>query len=264
MLKKLLKYDLKANAIYMLILSAIFLAITIITRFAMSNIITTSYYSSYYSSGYNVLNVLSSASFMVLYVISIGAMAIVPFILSFKRFYSNMMGMEGYLSFTLPVKTSTHLFSKIYAALIWMVGSLILIVISFFIVFGSYADWSLYDFFYDVFYALNLDQLSIVMMYVIDWAVRLISLVIIMYSAICLGNLAGKRRLLASVGIYIGINIVISIITTIASTILTMATGLYTTNNFLSLGLSTLIHAGVCVGGFILCQYIMSKKLNLE
>jgi len=43
-----------------------------------------------------------------------------------------------------------------------------------------------------------------------------------------------------------------------------MATGIYYRNSFLSLGLSIIINAGVCIGGFVLCHYIMSKKLNLE
>lgn len=58
-----------------------------------------------------------------------GAMACVGVlnVLAYMRFYKNLFTDEGYLTFTLPVKRSTLLISKMLNIAIWSVGSLILL-----------------------------------------------------------------------------------------------------------------------------------------
>ena len=48
-------------------------------------------------------------------------------VLAYMRFYKNLFTDEGYLTFTLPVKRSTLLISKMLNIAIWSVGSLILL-----------------------------------------------------------------------------------------------------------------------------------------
>ena len=52
-----------------------------------------------------------------------------------RRFYKNFYGAEGYFTLSLPVKTSTHIWSKVIASTVWMVitafvGIFIMMIVS--------------------------------------------------------------------------------------------------------------------------------------
>ena len=58
---------------------------------------------------------------LILYVLLLVAVVVVTAVLGISRYYSNMLGREGYMMFSLPVKTSTMMSAKTLAALIWTI-----------------------------------------------------------------------------------------------------------------------------------------------
>ena len=49
------------------------------------------------------------------------AFAVISSIIVFVRYYKHFFSDEGYLTHTLPVKTSTHMFSKTWSTLLWVI-----------------------------------------------------------------------------------------------------------------------------------------------
>ena len=49
------------------------------------------------------------------------AFVIISSFIVFVRFYKNFFSDEGYLTHTLPIKSSTHMFSKTWSTLLWTI-----------------------------------------------------------------------------------------------------------------------------------------------
>ena len=60
----------------------------------------------------------------------IAAVCVIALVLTLQRFYRNLLKSEGYLMFTLPVSTDALIWSKLFAAVIWTLLSLIVVTIS--------------------------------------------------------------------------------------------------------------------------------------
>ena len=82
-----------------------------------------------------VTSVMQSLLF-IMYILAAIAVSIVTFVAIVIRFYK-LLGDEGYLMFTLPVKTSSHLVSKLLVSMVWFVSTSIVVVASIFIVIGD-------------------------------------------------------------------------------------------------------------------------------
>ena len=106
MLGKLFKYEMKAT-------SRIFLPvyIAVVLFAALGRLVT----------GIDLFsNELSwlSGIFMGTYVLVIVATAVLTYIVVIQRFYKNLLTDEGYLMFTLPVKPSRLILSKLFSAML--------------------------------------------------------------------------------------------------------------------------------------------------
>ncbi|MDR3073073.1 MAG: hypothetical protein LBU41_06230 [Clostridiales Family XIII bacterium] len=66
----------------------------------------------------------------ILFVLTLGFGFIATSIAVISRFYKNMLGDEGYLMFTLPVKTSRHIISKLITSSLWSFLSILVILLS--------------------------------------------------------------------------------------------------------------------------------------
>ncbi|MGX4599411.1 ABC transporter permease [Faecalimicrobium sp. JNUCC 81] len=120
MLGKLLKYELKA---YIRIFIPIYIAII-----AMSFLNRLFGGSELFQMQFIMTTVLIGL-FVALYVLSI--------IIAIQRFRKNLLGDEGYLMFTLPVKTSSIIISKYLASLIFTILSGLVALLSFMIIFNA-------------------------------------------------------------------------------------------------------------------------------
>ena len=115
MLGKLLKYDFKSIARILLPIYGAFLVVSVLLGAQ--------------SASHSISPAILSI-FTALFTVAI----ILTIVLVIQRFYQNLLGPEGYLMFTIPVSTSTHILEKVLLALVWgLLGSLVIFLASFLI-----------------------------------------------------------------------------------------------------------------------------------
>lgn len=265
MLGKLLKYDYKANIFYLLLIYAVLMGISVMARISFSA--SAAKYFAFVDD--HVLSIMAVAGSAGLYVLACGAVMVLTFLLIAMRFYKNLMGQEGYLSFTLPVKEGSHLASKMISGVsLLLLSYLALFVSAVILTFGvDFWDGSLDIFFWSVLDALRMDHPLIAVLYLVEGFVTIVQIVAVIYVSICIGQLAGKHRILGAIGIYLAVNMVLGIVTVLGSEIFVRllegleGTGLY----FGVTSLATIVFRGfVAAGSLAGSLFLMKKKLNLE
>ncbi len=280
MLGKLLKYELKSTARYFIPLYIALIALTILNRFTLY----------LYTLDSLLLGILETF-LMGAYVLTIIGTIVVTFVLIIVRFYKNLLTDEGYLTHTLPVKASCHINCKIISAFIWTILSVVMVVVSFLILFADSntipsAFKTIAEFFEEV---SELGILpNIIFSIIIFILVMLISLfynISMTYCSLSIGSLFNKHKILGAIGGYFIISYTVQIISTIAtlliarflfwdfldisydisssSEIVQVFSSLIGPFNSLMIisGVFSLIFSVIF---YMLSNYILSKKLNLE
>ena len=116
MLGKLLKYDFKSIARILLPIYGAFLVVSVLLGAQSAS---------------RDVSPAIVAIFIGLFSVAI----IMTIVLVIQRFYQNLLGPEGYLMFTIPVSTATHILEKVTLALVWgLLGSLVIFLASFLII----------------------------------------------------------------------------------------------------------------------------------
>lgn len=259
MLRKLTKHEFKATARYMLPLYLVLLALTVLNRIMLNLNI------------YHGILSFVSGTMMFFYVVSIVTVALVTLIIMVVRFYKNLVTDEGYLTFTLPVKVTQIVNSKLIISVLWTIISAILILASILIVsHTSLADlqdiFKLgYEFIKDTF--ANKSILFIIQLLIIVF-LSLIHQILLVYVAVAIGQLVNGHRLIGSIVAFVIINTVTQIIAAIILLI-----GAYLNNGSLddvSL-IPSLIFPVIIITTLMLnfalyygTTYIFKNKLNLE
>lgn len=114
MLGKLLKYELKHSARYVM---AIYGCAFAVCAFMLLGMLT----------GVTWITVVAS---LLLYMVAF-ASVIMTMVAVIKNFYDSLYGKQGYLTFTLPVKSSSILVSKVLISFFWIIMSCLLMVLMF-------------------------------------------------------------------------------------------------------------------------------------
>lgn len=193
------------------------------------------------------------------------------------RFYKNMYSAEGYLTLTLPVTHTAHIFVKLLAAIICQVGCAATVFVASIISKTgeelSYM-WSELDF------TISRNAMSD-MIFVVEIIALILTVAIsnmlMYYTCITIGQTAKKNRILMSVGAYFLIYIISQVVATIAIiviSVLSTAGALDGIAIFFSrypeltiqLFLLAFILMYVVISAIFwrITQSIMTKKLNLE
>lgn len=261
MLGKLLKYEYKATARWLLPLYGATIVVAILNRFLFADAIEVN----------NMLNIKQIAQFlsMTLYVfLMVGIMAVTVVVI-IQRFYKSLLGDEGYLMFTLPVKTWKHILNKLLIATLWIIvsgvvgfGSILLILPG-----NELSEFGLaLREFRGIFGAAGYITLPLLIL------VSIIFSILQMYAAIALGQLFNKHKLLASFGMYLAINTACQFLSllllplfgnTFVKPLMSHASPMPTQINTLFIVL--IVFNGVLlVASFILTKMLLQKKLNLE
>ena len=111
MLGKLLKHEFKHTGRYILWM---FIALFIVTPVSA---LYTKFYSDtimYYYEEPNIIFSIIQSFLSTIYILTIIAVSATTAILLMYRFYKSMISSEGYLTHTLPVSTTSIIFSKIF------------------------------------------------------------------------------------------------------------------------------------------------------
>ena len=115
MLNKLLKYEIKATARLFLPLYATILIFAAINLFFLAAPDANENSISFYE--------LAVGIGMIVYVILMTGLVVMTLFVLVQRFYKNLLSDEGYLMFTLPVKSWSHILSKLMIAMLWTIAS---------------------------------------------------------------------------------------------------------------------------------------------
>ncbi|MEG1433354.1 MULTISPECIES: hypothetical protein [Eubacterium] len=269
MLKKLLKYEVKDTARYMLPLYGLLVVLAVLNRIFIAINLDP-----------NTLAMgLTQGLVMTLYIVVAVAVFVITFVLIIYRFYKNLLTDEGYLMFTLPVSTWQHILSKMLVAMMWIVASTIVFTLSIFImVLNGSALMVMASTIGEIFQAVG-SEFGIAGYFLgfellLVFVVNILAEVLHLYFAITLGQLFNKNRILAAIGAYVLINIVLQILGTIAVFVMSFnIEGLaWQFSNPVDampamigvLGLFFFIGAALSAGCFFGSNYILKNRLNLE
>lgn len=204
-------------------------------------------------------------------------------ILIIVRFYTTTVGDRGYLTWTLPAKTSTVLWSKLIGGGVWHFLSVIVMLLCFVLfIIGDYWDFGgmemgeIFQAFGEVFEeiasAFEIKYLLPIFLYILSCLVMSLLGFTIFYLCIAIGQLFGKWRILASIGMYFAFMFISYIVSVIIMFIFMggmfafedfMEQYPFLSVNILLLGLlvgSIAIFAGM----FAITHRIFDKHLNLE
>ncbi|HAE60947.1 MAG TPA: ABC transporter permease [Eubacteriaceae bacterium] len=193
MLKKLLKYELKATARLFIPLYAALLGFAIINRIINPFSIIES------SASASMKTIFAYLSLTAYFAIIVGIIAM-TLIIMIQRFYKSLLGDEGYLMFTLPVSTSFHITSKLVVSLVWTLTSFLSTVISIFIIINEPGLISELPEAFKAFHQI-LGTFGMVL-FSLSALLAICAYILMIYAAISLGHQFQKNKLIASFGMY--------------------------------------------------------------
>ena len=281
MLKKLLKYDLKSVFKYWWIAAISSLGLSVLGGFAVT-VIRDSSSAETADKVPLILEILSSIALPLVYLGFI-ALGILTIILVFARYYKNFFSDEGYLTFTLPVKKTQLINSKIImgglasltTSFMIVLNVILILIIGFFdeiIKAQFWKDFS--EFFSEIFETLGA--------YTFIYALEIILLVLLvnivtslfLYDCIAVASMVVKKaKVITAVGIYYATSTVISTLLTIFSLFgaSTIIESMISMDNSTLLPLLSLIGAGfiamlamITALLYLLQYWIIDRKLNLS
>lgn len=272
---RLIKYELRSS----IKLMGVIWAALIVTSFLfsissnfMGNIMRSSSIAS------TLINLFQGITGM-LYIAVFIATAAASVVIIIMRFYKGLLSDEGYLMHTLPVKPWQLITAKGVSALIIVCASVIVSILSIMILAGTGSFGAIVEF-CDLIREMFREEPKVLLV-----AAELIVLVILsllksiyqIYASLSIGQLAGKYRILLSLGAYVGINIVITVLTVLIMMLLDVTGAL---SGWSSVSLNTvndMLNAGQTVLGFaaavtviqlaafhVITERILSLRLNLQ
>ncbi len=195
MLGKLMKYDLRSMLRMFLLVWGAALALSLINHFTLIGAA-----SALEGFAFQLLRVLLIVAMVVLLV----AMAVMPRSLIIQRFYNGLLRDEGYLMFTLPVKTWQLILSKLFSALILLILSLLV---------GGVCVWLLSSWEgIEITLPFEGAQGLLIVEFMLVGLLGMAASIYQIYVSIALGHLFKKRRVLMSFVMYFAINALLSIL----------------------------------------------------
>jgi hypothetical protein len=290
MLGKLIKHEFKAVNRLMIPLHLVLIAVTIVGRFYVQFAMQPSY--TQYESVLNTWKNLIDVSLIFFYVIALIAVAIVSSLyLYVLRPRKNWFTDEGYLTHTLPVSAACHIWSKLIVSLVWGLADVMLVGLSIFCMFvnGDFLKefgeicTRLLEAFPDVF---GVSAAVGIPLYLLLTLVSMMAQILVIYACLTIGHSFNTHKILGSIGIYAGYSFVKSLLSTIVSTLVITTSSYGLSRASWILGINTWISRSYynysrphflltfCVSlisslvlgavAFLLTNYFMSKRLNLE
>ncbi len=203
-------------------------------------------------------------------------------ILVVVRFYTTMVGDRGYLTWTLPAKSSTILWSKLIGGGLWYFLSVIVVMLCLVLFFvGSYWDVgfevemmreSFGEMFAEIAEVFEILYIIPIILYILSCIVFSFIGFMMFYFCIAIGQMFGKWRILASIGTYFAL----MFITYIASIIIMIVSmgGVFVLEDFveqspflfITMLMLVLLLASIAIfaGIFAITNRIFAKHLNLE
>ena len=272
---RLIKYELRSS----IKLMGVIWAALIVTSFLfsisinfMGNIMRSSSIAS------TLINLFQGITGM-LYIAVFIATAAASVVIIIMRFYKGLLSDEGYLMHTLPVKPWQLITAKGVSALIIVCASVIVSILSIMILAGTGSFGAIVEFcgFIRDMFREEPKVLLVAAELIVLVILSLLKSIYQIYASLSIGQLAGKYRILLSLGAYVGINIVITVLAVLIMMLLDVTGAL---SGWSSVSLNTvndMLNAGQAVLGFfaavtviqlaafhVITERILSLRLNLQ
>lgn len=265
MLGKLLKYEIRATGRTFLPLFAVLFLFTVINKL-------------FFVISPNEFSFPQGIS-MVVYVITLVGIFVATMLITIQRFYKNLLGDEGYLMFTLPVKTWQLITSKLIVSGIWSIVSCIVAGLSISVMAIGMDDlrafpqiWRAMWHDLDRWFGLSPLAFCVEMLLLMLGALALGILVV--YLSIALGHQLSSKKLLGSFGAFLVVTTAIQTISAVAITVLGGLEDFGLLDWVGRLRLNTVVHMGMWCGilyevffaavCFVITNQLLTKRLNLE
>lgn len=276
MLGRLFKYEMKATAKILLPIYAAFIAIAGITR------ITLEFQLDENSPLYFLIDIST-----LVFALSTMAMFVITSVVIVWRFYRNTSSDEGYLLFTLPVKTDYIILSEFLCGFFWCVVMLAATIIGMLLLLiNRNIDGVTINFTFlgNVFSLFSADGIKMIFVFLANVILSCLAEIMMAYCAIAIASLFRKYRLLLSATFYIALIVVINLIDVIVLRMITNYSidtknmnDVYDINSFVNvwnnviapnmLSLEVLIDfiyvAVIMVVEYFVIRFILKKHLNL-
>lgn len=221
---------------------------------------------------------LLTASMVMVYVLSVIAVGIGTHIYLAMRFYKNMYTDEGYLSFTLPVKSWEHIVSKGLIAMAWMVIDGVVIFASILVLAIPKKEYmelvnAITQIDWKVFANLKGPEWLCIVEVVVGIIAGLCVVPLTYYVSISIGQLFKNHKMLFSVIVYVVIKNVQQVLGVVVTVISMLPSAMGNMDDSTSasmtvvnsmMGGSLLLQLVYCVSFFFAIKFIMDKKLNLN
>lgn len=264
MFGKLLKYEFKSTAKWYLLITLIALGLSVIT-----GVIGGSATNGFVNMGTNSMQIITGTLGILIFGGVIG-LYLSNYYIIIRRFYSNLYGREGYLTWTLPASPHAIILSKFVGALVASLYCIFLLLFSSFVtilVMGAVMGQDLSP----VFSIFEAFSHSIAYWIIIWWIFTTASGIFLFYVSIALGQLFQNRRGLKAILFFFLLCIVLSIIGTAVQPVRDLndlLRLLYNYGNMEELGISFipgLIYEVIkIVSMYFTIHYISKYKLNLQ
>ena len=210
MLGKLLKYDFRSMWKQFAFIWPAALALALINRFTIT-----------LPEGSSALGGMIAGVAGLVYAAILIAMCVIAVIFVIQRFFTGLLGDEGYLMNTLPVKTWQLIVSKLLCASVATIASIFVALLSILLIAPIDGMGYLDIFretarvFADLIARYHANVPLLMAEFVVLCLVGLLASFLQLYLAMAIGHLFGRNRIAMSVIAYVGINAVISVVTTV-------------------------------------------------
>ncbi|MBQ7500038.1 MAG: hypothetical protein IJT91_04000 [Clostridia bacterium] len=219
-----------------------------------------------------------SIIYMTMFALGFAAFALLSVVFIIKRYYDNFFTDEGYLTFTLPLKTSTLLGSKLISAVIAFLAVIIFmgVCMFIFILFGfsthGLIDKEVLESIGNVLRSLFSEETALTVIILIFTALtQMIFNIAFFLLCITIGSIiTRKHKILAAVALYYGISFFLGTVVGILVNSFIL-TPLFSDPYFdetpiinSTLLITMLIYAGGAAAVFLINNRLLAKKLNLN
>lgn len=256
--------------------NGIVLAISLIGKFVFSNDFWQVIESDNPSSSIAGIGMLL---YFMVYVLSVGALGFVVSLYFYVRFYNNLYTDQGYLMHTLPVTPAQLIWSKAFVGVLWHIISVAIMVLSLFSVMFSLivsVDGTItWNDFWQEFADIPADDLGnatiIIILLIVLTIVGCFMTIFLGYTAISIGQLFKKQKILGAIGAYVVIYLVMQTAGSMATVPFSSwiekmgESGEFSALAFEGLlAVSIIVTVLVTTGLYFFNEHIMKYKLNLE
>ena len=263
MFSKLLKYDFKSVKRFGLPLVLIAIALSLlggVNGFFFAKAMS--------SDDANFISIISVLTFMLI-VYAVVICASITAIFVYVDFYKSLCTDQGYLTFTLPVSSTSLLNSKIVNSLIWSLISTVTMVVCFFVIFLGVglgvppSDPSIPP--EDIGSIISMFDITDTILGIVTMILYALNSQMLIFMVIFFASvISNKYKAITAIALVLATNVAYSIVYSIISAIISMVmmgAGDAATTLTYSIFIILLVASGI--GYYIATKHMMEKKLNL-